>query len=102
MPAETKLREPPDFTELDAEREVDLKRYWNALVDRWWLPLGGLVAGVIIGYLLALGGNQVYKATATLYLGQPFSGSTPIQSLNTNPATVNQMIHSEAAARVAA
>ncbi len=102
MPPETKVREPPEFAELDAEREVDLRRYWNALVTRWWLPLAGLVAGLIVGYLLSLGGNQVYKATAVLYLGQPFSGNSPVQGLSTNPSTVNEIIHSEASARKAA
>ena len=102
MTPETKLREPPEFAELDAEREVDLRRYWNALATRWWLPLLGLVAGLIVGYLLSLGGNQVYKATAVLYLGQPFSGNSPVQGLPTNPSTVNEIIHSEAAAKTAA
>jgi uncharacterized protein involved in exopolysaccharide biosynthesis len=102
MARETKVREPAEFAELDAEREVDLRRYWNALVARWWLPLAGLVVGLIIGYLLSLGGNQVYKATALLYLGQPFSGNSPILGLATNPSTVNEIIHSEDAARKAA
>src|SRR5919197_5404098 len=102
MAQQTRLREPPDFVELDTEREVDIRRYWDALVARWWLPLAGLVAGLIIGYLLTLGGNQVYKATALLYLGQPYSGNQPIQSLATNPTTVNGIIHSAAATRAAA
>jgi uncharacterized protein involved in exopolysaccharide biosynthesis len=102
MAEHTKLREPPEFAELDAEREVDLRRYWNALVSYWWLPLAGLAVGLVIGYLLSLGGNQVYKATATLYLGQPYSGNSTVQSLATNPSYVNQKVHSEAAARIAA
>lgn len=91
-----------ELPDLDAEREVDLRRYWNALVSYWWLPLAGLVAGLVVGYLLSLGGNKVYKATATLYLGQPYSGNSTVQSLATNPSYVNQKIHSEAAARIAA
>jgi uncharacterized protein involved in exopolysaccharide biosynthesis len=95
-------REAPDFAELDDEREVDLRKYWNALVARWWLPVVGLVAGLIVGYLFTLGGNQVYQATATLYLGQPYSGNSPIQGLATNPTYVSQVIHSQAEARRAA
>jgi len=102
MAPETKLREPPEFAELDAEREVDLRRYWNALVTRWWLPLAGLVAGLIVGYLLSLGGNQVYKASALLSLGTPFSGTSPIQGLPTNTTYVDRYVHSEYAARIAA
>jgi hypothetical protein len=101
MAARTKS-DPPDFAELDAEREVDLRRYWNALLMRWWLLLAGLIGGLIVGYLLSLGGNQVYKATALLYLGQPFSGTAPIQGLPTNPTFVDQYVRSEFAARLAA
>src|SRR5207253_564625 len=71
-----------------------LGRYWNALITRWWLPLAGLVAGIAIGYLLSLGGHQIYTAKATIYLGQPLNptGTGQIQSLSTNPSTVKQVV----------
>ena len=95
-------RETPDFSELDEESEVDLRRYWSALVARWWLPVAGLVAGLIVGYLFTLGGNQVYEATALVSLGTPYSGTSPIQGLQTNPTYVDKIVHSEYAARIAA
>ena len=98
----TTTREAPDFADLDEEREVDLRKYWNALVARWWLPILGLVAGLIVGYIFTLGGNQVYEATSTLYLGQPYSGNSPIQGLATNPTYVSQVIKSQFEARKAA
>jgi capsular polysaccharide biosynthesis protein len=93
-----------DLPDPDAEREVDLGRYWHALIQRWWLPVAGLIVGAIIGYLVSIGGNQVYTAKTTVYLGQPLSPSSSIQlqSQATNPSTVGQIIHSEAALRVAA
>jgi hypothetical protein len=98
----TRERDAPDFVDLDDEREVDLRRYWNALVVRWWLPALGLVAGVIIGYLFTLGGNQVYQATVLLSLGTPYSGTSPIQGLPTNSTYVDRLVHTEYAARIAA
>jgi uncharacterized protein involved in exopolysaccharide biosynthesis len=94
----------PDAPDPDAEREVDLHRYWNALLLRWWLPAAGLVGGIVIGLLVSVGGNQVYTAKSTVYLGQPLSptGSVQLQSDATNPSTVGQIIHSEAALREAA
>jgi hypothetical protein len=85
--AASRRRSEPD---LDAEREVDLGRYLDALVARWWLPLAGLVIGVVLGYLIALGGKDVYRAQATIYVGTPYSpnGNTTLQSLATNPNTV--------------
>ena len=90
----TKTDDSPD---LDAEREVDLRRHWNTIATHWWLPLAGLAAGIVIGYLISLGGAQVYKAKAVVYLGQPLSGSgVQVQSQATNPTTVRQIVTSEA------
>jgi hypothetical protein len=96
---------PADETQdPDAEREVDLRTYWDKLVQRWWLPAAGLVAGIVIALLVSFGGNQVYTAKTTVYLGQPLSptGAVQIQTDATNPSTVGQIIHSEEALREAA
>jgi hypothetical protein len=81
----------------EAEQEVDLGSYWSAIVARWWLPVVGLIAGAAIGYVISLGGTEKYKASATLYLGTPYSiiGSVPLSNAQTNPSTVNALIHSE-------
>ncbi|MBX5475177.1 MAG: hypothetical protein IRZ20_09215 [Thermoleophilia bacterium] len=82
----------------EAEQEVDFSRYARLLAARWWVLAAGLVAGAIVGYAVSLGGSQVYKATATVYLGQPYSasGSIQLQSLQTNPSTVRTIVQSEA------
>src|SRR5690242_16129816 len=81
----------------EAEQEVDFGRYRRLLAARWWIPAAGLVLGAVIGYLVALGGSQVFKATATLYLGQPYSssGTQQLQAAQTNPSTVKQIAHAE-------
>ena len=88
----------------DAEQEIDLRTVWTRIAARWWLPALGILAGLVLGWLLALGGGQVYKAQATLFLGQPFTpnGGGQIQSLATNPRTVNEIIRSESALKDAA
>ncbi|HET8742169.1 MAG TPA: hypothetical protein VFM41_06055 [Gaiella sp.] len=93
-----------EAVDLDAEREVDLRSGWERISARWWLPIGGLVVGAILGILVALAGGDVYKAETLLYLGQPFTpgGAGQIQSLATNPKTVSETIHSEAALKRAA
>jgi hypothetical protein len=90
-PERKPIRPAPD---LEGEEELELGKYWSALVARWWLPFAGLVAGAVIGYLLALGGHQVYQAKANVYLGQPLNatGTGQIQSLSTNPSTVKQVV----------
>ncbi|HET7807373.1 MAG TPA: hypothetical protein VFK71_02680 [Gaiellaceae bacterium] len=85
-----------DLPELDAERDVDLHRHWDSVTTHWWLPVLGLVGGIVVGYLISLGGAQVYKAKATVYLGQPLSqGGVQVQSQATNPSTVRQIVTAE-------
>ena len=82
----------------EAEQEIDFSRFWRVLASRWWLLVGGLVVGAIVGYAVSLGSGQVYKATATLYLGQPYSasGNIALQTLQTNPSTVRAIATSSA------
>jgi len=82
----------------EAEQEVDFARYVRLLGSRWWLLVAGLVLGAVVGYLVSLGGNQVYSATATVYLGQPYSptGGNPVFTPQTNPSSVGQIVTSQA------
>ena len=90
--------------DLDAEREVDLQSAWSRITARWWLPVGGLVLGAILGVLVSVGSGDVYRAEALIYLGQPFTsaGGGQLQSLQTNPKTVSEIVRSEAAIKTAA
>jgi len=52
----------------------------------------------VIGYLVSLGGSQVYEATATVYLGQPYTptGGALVQNIQTNPSAVTTAVQSAA------
>lgn len=86
-------------SELEDEQEVDLSSAWQRLKVRWWLPIGGLLIGAVVGIALALSAGSVWRAQTIVYLGQPFAplGGGQIQSLATNPRTVGEIIRSEAA-----
>jgi uncharacterized protein involved in exopolysaccharide biosynthesis len=79
------------------EQDVDVRGYWDRISGRWWLPVGGLLIGLLLGLLLAAGGGKVYRAEATIYLGNPFTpnGTAPVQALAAQPSIVNNTIHSE-------
>jgi uncharacterized protein involved in exopolysaccharide biosynthesis len=79
----------------EAEQEVDFGRYVRLVAARWWLVVAGLILGAVIGYAVSLGGSQRYQATATLYLGQPYSasGNVQLQAAQTNPSTVRVLAH---------
>jgi hypothetical protein len=93
----TTTRRPPE-PDLDAEREVDVGRYFDALVARWWLPVVGLLVGVAIGYLLSVGGKDTYRASSTVYIGSPYAPNGNVllpASLVTNQSTVSRIVRSE-------
>jgi hypothetical protein len=87
-----------------AEQEVDLGRWWGAIVARWWLPVLGLVAGAFIGYLISLGGKEVWKASATVYLGASYSpvGGVFLQGPQANPSTAGTIARAESSIESAA
>jgi uncharacterized protein involved in exopolysaccharide biosynthesis len=88
---------PPD---LDAEQEIDLRRYWSTVAARWWLPLAGLLVGAAAGYLISLGGTQTYKAQSVVNLGTPLAvGGGILPSVQTNAAAVRQVVQAEATLR---
>jgi uncharacterized protein involved in exopolysaccharide biosynthesis len=80
------------------EREVDFGRWRSAIVRYWWLPVGGLVLGAIVGVLFSFRGGTDYTASALLSLGQPTSpAGAVIASFATNPRAVSQIVSSELA-----
>jgi uncharacterized protein involved in exopolysaccharide biosynthesis len=86
---------PQQSFDPEAEQEVDFGRYVRLVAARWWLVVAGLILGAVIGYAVSLGGSQRYQATATLYLGQPYSasGNVQLQAAQTNPSTVRVLAH---------
>jgi hypothetical protein len=94
-PDESRGQAPTSF-DPEAEQEVDFGRYWRLIAARWWLVAAAVIAGAVVGYAASLGSAQTYQATATIYLGQPYtaSGNVQLQSAQTNPSTVRAVIHS--------
>jgi hypothetical protein len=90
--------------ELEAEQEVDFGRYWRAIVGRWWLLVIGAALGALIGFVVALSGGKMYKATAQVYLGQPLApdNSSPVTSAPTTLGIVIATITGEESIRTAA
>src|SRR5919202_1714755 len=90
--------------ELEDEQEIDFGRYWRAIAARWWLVAAGVAAGIVIGLLLALGGNTVYNATGIAYLGSPLAPGAggQVSSPPTQLAIAEEVALSEATARAVA
>ena len=94
---------PAHVQELDAEREVDFGRWVSAVAARWWLPLLGLVLGLALGWALSLGGKDVFRAQALVYMGDPLAPSgARVSTLGTTVSSIREIVTSEAAVRRAA
>ena len=89
------MSRPDTSFDPEAEQEIDFGRYVRLIAARWWLVVAGLILGAVVGYAVSLGGGQRYQATATLYLGQPYSasGNVQLQAAQTNPSTVHVIAH---------
>lgn len=87
---------PRRYFDPEALEEVDLGHHLRFLGANWWIVALGIIFGAIVGFAVAVGHGQTYVGTASLYLGQPFGGSGEIalQDLQTNPSTLDQIVHS--------
>jgi capsular polysaccharide biosynthesis protein len=90
-------------TDMDAEREIDLGRWKQAAVERWWLVAAGLVAGSVVGALFSLSGGSIYQASVLIAPGQAFSpNGSPVLVYQSSPRNLNDIATSESALRQAA
>lgn len=79
----------------EAEQDVDFGRYRRLLGAFWWVVAAGFVVGAVVGVAVVVGHGQTYQATAMLYLGLPYgAGDLALQSAQTNPSTLDQIVHS--------
>ena len=90
-------------TDAGAEREIDLGRWKQAAIDRWWIVAAGLVGGVLVGGLYSLSGGSIWQASVLIAPGQPFSPQgSPVLSYTSSPRGIEQVVTSQAALKRAA
>src|SRR5690242_5547555 len=88
---------------MDDEREIDLSRWKQAAIERWWLVAAGLVAGIVIGAIYSLAGGSVWQASVLLAPGQAFSpNGSPVLVYQSSPRNINNIATSESALERAA
>lgn len=79
--------------DVGAEREIDLRRWLDALLARWWIAGAGLVAGIVVGALYSLSGGSSWVASATIARGQVFNpaGTAQVQGYLTSPSQIQNL-----------
>src|SRR5262249_3039954 len=90
--------------DLEAEREIDLRSWLDALRSRWWIAVAGLAVGVFVGGVYSLSGGTTYTATALIARGQAFNpaGNTSVLSYLSSPSAIQAFVTSESALHYAA
>src|SRR4051794_7013446 len=90
-------------TDPGAERDIDLRRWVDAVLSRWWIMLAGLGIGVLIGAVYSLSGESTYSATALIARGQAFApNGSSVLTYITSPGAIEAFVTSEPAIREAA
>lgn len=70
---------------------------------RWWLPVLGLVVGAFLGYVIALGGKEVWNASANVYLGASYGPSGIfLQGPQSNPSAAGTIARAQSTIEAAA
>jgi hypothetical protein len=88
------VRPPAD---LGGEREIDLRRWREAVLNNRWFVVAGLVIGLIIGGLYSLSGGSDYTATVTIQPAQPFSPTGgAVLNYSSSPLAIQLIVDSPA------
>ncbi len=86
-----------------AEREIDLRRWRDAILRQRWFVVAGLIVGLVIGGLYSLSGASDYSATVTIQPAQPFSpAGQPVLNYSASPLAIQTIVTSTEALRYAA
>ena len=89
--------------DIGSEREVDLTRWREAVVSRWWIVAAGLAAGLVVGALYSLSGGSLWEASVLIAPGQAFSPSgSPVLVYASSPRNINEIATQESTIEKAA
>jgi uncharacterized protein involved in exopolysaccharide biosynthesis len=90
-------------SDLGAERDIDLRRWRDAIRNRIWIVVACAVGGIVLGGLYSLSGGSEYNATALIAPGQVFGPSgSPVLTYLTSLSALNTLATSTPALDAAA
>jgi uncharacterized protein involved in exopolysaccharide biosynthesis len=81
----------------------DIGSWTTMLARNWWVIVGLIVLGVVVGALLTLASPKEYTATSSVYIGQTTDANgNPMAGLNSNPKVSIELVSSQAVLNEAA
>ena len=80
----------------DPGTSIDLGGWFATLLHNWWVILGLLVLGAVIGGVVTLASPKEYSATSSVYIGQTTDANgNPMAGLNSNSRAATQLLTSQ-------
>ena len=81
----------------DDATTIDVGAWFATLLRNWWVILGLVVLGAVVGGLVTLAAPKEYSATSSVYIGQTTDANgNPMAGLNSNSKAATQLLTSQA------
>jgi capsular polysaccharide biosynthesis protein len=81
----------------DDATTIDVGSWFATLLRNWWVILGLVVLGAVVGGVLTLAAPKEYSATSSVYIGQTTDANgNPMAGLNSNSRAATQLLASQA------
>ncbi len=82
---------------------IDIGGWFATLLHNWWVILGLLALGAVVGGVVTLASPKQYSATSSVYIGQTTDANgNPMAGLNSNSKAATQLLLSQTVLKEAA
>ncbi|HTX70387.1 MAG TPA: Wzz/FepE/Etk N-terminal domain-containing protein [Thermoleophilia bacterium] len=87
----------------DQSTTIDVGSWFTTLVRNWWVIVGLIVIGVVVGAVVTKAQPEQYTATASVYIGQTTDANgNAMAGLNSNAKAATQLLAAEVVLKEAA
>ena len=87
----------------DDSTSIDVGSWFSTLARDWWVIVGLIVLGIVVGAVVTLAQPEEYTATASVYIGQTTDATgNPMAGLNSNAKAAVQLLASQVVLKEAA
>ena len=87
----------------DDSTTIDVGSWFGTLARNWWVILGLVVLGIVVGAVVTMAQPKEYTATASVYIGQTTDANgNPMAGLNSNAKAAVQLLASQVVLKEAA
>ena len=80
----------------DSGTTIDVGSWFSTLLRSWWIILGLVVLGGVVGGVVTMASPKEYSATSSVYIGQTTDANgNPMAGLNSNSKAATQLLASQ-------